>query len=225
MCAQEFCYSEKLPVLIKAYIGSGKVLPINRGAGIDQKLLLDFTRRLSSGEWCHIFPEAGVWQKKSALGGRVQGVEAKGKLKWGVGKMIAHSAVTPVVIPFCHVGMEDVMPQDPVTRKTLTPVPLPGRHSVTVLFGEEISFQDLLEEHEEKYGKLRKCQARSGSSVCKDTVTEKGGEGGGCGGGESEGEEWLRHWKSSDAERDLYHCITRRIEQKMECLLVQLRQT
>jgi hypothetical protein len=30
---------------------------------------LDFARLVAGGEWCHIFPEAGVWQK-STLGGR-----------------------------------------------------------------------------------------------------------------------------------------------------------
>lgn len=48
-----------------------QVLPIERGAGLDQKLLLDFSRKLAAGAWCHIFPEGktvqvGVagWRKK-----------------------------------------------------------------------------------------------------------------------------------------------------------------
>lgn len=59
LCAQEYCYNPKLPAIIKAYIGAGKILPIKRGDGIDQKLLLDFTRKLANGDWCHLFPEAG----------------------------------------------------------------------------------------------------------------------------------------------------------------------
>ncbi|KAL3779294.1 hypothetical protein HJC23_009118 [Cyclotella cryptica] len=51
------------------YIGAGRVLPIWRGAGIDQKLLLDFGRHLATWEWCHVFPEGGVWQWEG-LGGR-----------------------------------------------------------------------------------------------------------------------------------------------------------
>ena len=102
--------------------------------------------------------------------GKVQG---KGKLKWGIGKMIAHAPRPPgklqnlckkahiklltkasissllVVIPFCHTGMESIMPQDPATRRTLSPVPVP-LHDVRVQFGEEIDFADLIEEHEQQ---------------------------------------------------------------------------
>lgn len=39
-----------------------QVLPIERGAGVDQKLLLDFSRRLAAGAWCHIFPEGKTVQ-------------------------------------------------------------------------------------------------------------------------------------------------------------------
>ena len=72
----------------------------------------------------------------------------KGKLKWGIGKMIAHAPKPPVVIPFCHTGMEKVMPQDPATRKTISLIPIPGKHDVKVQFGCEIDFSDLIEEHE-----------------------------------------------------------------------------
>ena len=33
----------------------------------------------------------------------------KGRLKWGVGRLIAHSHKTPTVIPFYHTGMSEVM--------------------------------------------------------------------------------------------------------------------
>lgn len=39
-----------------------QVLPIERGGGVDQKLLLDFSRRLANGGWCHIFPEGKTVQ-------------------------------------------------------------------------------------------------------------------------------------------------------------------
>lgn len=51
----------------------------------------------------------GVWQKDE-LGGRGraygEGVEqdfSKSKLRWGIGKLIAHAPVRPRVVPFAHV--------------------------------------------------------------------------------------------------------------------------
>ena len=209
ICAQEYCFNEKMPAFIKAFIGSGKILPIHRGGGINQKLLLDVTRKLANGDWVHVFPEAGVWQKDT-LGGRgaddkvpppkVNGkVNNKGKLKWGIGKMIAHAPKTPVVIPFCHLGMEKIMPQDTETRKNQSTFPIPFVHDVTVKFGEEVSFDDLIEEHEEQYGKIRKCNAN-----CTDD--------------EYPVDQFHLYWKSTPAEERLYHNITYRIEQKLEAL-------
>ena len=167
------------------------------------------TRKLANGDWVHVFPEAGVWQRDE-LGGRgaddkvtppkINGkVNNKGKLKWGIGKMIAHAPQTPVVIPFCHMGMEKIMPQDKVTRKTLSPIPILGVHDVKVKFGEEIMFDDLIREYEEKYGKIRKCNAN-----CTDD--------------EYPIEEFHRYWDSTPAEERLYHNITYRIEQRLEAL-------
>lgn len=123
ICAQEYCYTDKFPSFIKGYIGAGQVLPIRRGAGIDQALFRDFASVLARGEWCHIFPEGGIWQCDE-LGGRGRGHTPesmkvnKSKLKWGIGKLIAHSKIRPRVIPFAHVGMENLLPKDPVTGKT-----------------------------------------------------------------------------------------------------------
>jgi len=69
VCSQEYAFNNKLPSLFHAYAGLGRVLPIKRGAGINQKLLLDYAHLVASGEWCHVFPEGGIWQT-STLGGR-----------------------------------------------------------------------------------------------------------------------------------------------------------
>ena len=124
LCSQEYCFPDGLPGIIQGYFGAGQVLPIWRGGGINQRLLLDFCRHAAAGEWCHLFPEAGIWQAPG-LGGRGIGKDGRvltpgivGKLRWGVGKLIAHAPETPVVIIFAHRGMENVLPQDPVTHKT-----------------------------------------------------------------------------------------------------------
>ena len=82
-----------------------------------------------------------------------------GRLKWGVGKLIAHSPCPPVVIPFFHWGMETILPQHPQTKALLTKgVPVPG-HNVTVRFGSELHFDDLIQAHEQRFGPLWKYNA------------------------------------------------------------------
>lgn len=170
LCSQEYCFNPKFPSIVSAYIGLGHVLPIWRGGGINQKLLLDFARLCAAGEWVHIFPEAGVWQQET-LGGRgsinarkappnspTEGswpctVEDAGKLKWGVGKLIAHAPKKPIVIPFFHSGMETVYPHNPADNVVMHRLPRPGQ-DVVVRFGEPIDFDDLIQEHEETHGPL-----------------------------------------------------------------------
>ena len=277
ICSQEYCFNDALPGIIKGYLGAGQVLPICRGGGINQKLLLDFGRHLACGEWCHVFPEGGVWQWDE-LGGRRElppnsiiasssdfgatgsggasdddddddtiqriipatsqqrklGQSSLGKLKWGVGKLIAHAPITPKVIPFAHVGMEKLLPQDETTGKTklrndmlssLLPSILLGggntnddddKLQVKIQFGKEITFDDLIHEHESKYGKLWKYCGRdelnnTSSSEEEDEYDQKQKQG-------------LMLWKSSYEERVLYSKIVRRIECRLDVLTKQVCQ-
>lgn len=225
LCSQEYCFNPKFPTVIGAYIGLGHVLPIWRGGGINQKLLLDFARLAAQGEWCHIFPEAGVWQMDT-LGGRgcvqnrnkdnpsldEEGIDksstditanrsipSSGKLKWGVGKLIAHAPRRPIVIPFFHSGMEKVYPHDPENNKVMHGLPRQGQ-DVIVRFGKPICFDDLIQEHEEEHGPLWHYSATP-------EEREKG---------ESKGAQavpsWLAKWRSHPAELRLYSKIALRIE-------------
>jgi monolysocardiolipin acyltransferase len=276
LCSQEYCFNGALPGLVHGYIGAGQVLPIRRGGGIDQGPLLDFGRHLARGEWCHVFPEGGVWQWDE-LGGRrllprgavsvsssdfgrggggangeggdsgddndddgdgggatlrIIPATARqralppsplGKLKWGVGKLIAHAPVTPVVIPFAHRGMERLLPQDEDTGRTrfrddalasVLPTVLGGdpdaRLRVRVRFGEEIEFDDLIREHESRHGKLWKY---SGEEVDDEAEGRRhDGEG-----RRQDGHRLHREsWRSSEEERVLYSKIVRRIEGRLD---------
>ncbi|KAH3734014.1 hypothetical protein DPMN_040453 [Dreissena polymorpha] len=61
---------------------------------------MDFcAERLSVGEWVHIFPEGKINMEHKYL-----------RLKWGVGRLVADSAVSPLVLPYWHVGMDDIWP-------------------------------------------------------------------------------------------------------------------
>lgn len=233
-----------------AYTGMGKVFPIRRGGGINQKLLLgtvhstlspsrvtrmcfqvlhwwyecvcacsfvlfvlsvclspctcikfaynmcmstDYARLVAAGEWCHVFPEGGIWQTDK-LGGRKNGAEASiGKLKWGVGKLIAHAPVTPHVVPFFFMGTEHFYPQHPETKAVKNRLPIPG-HKVNIRFGAEIVFDDLISEHEKVHGPLWKYRA----SVKHENGAEK--------------EDFHAYWDSQPSDLVLYGKITARIE-------------
>ena len=115
ICTQEMCFKRNWPWL-HMLAGCGQALPICRGGGVDQSLLYDVARQVSAGSWLHIFPEGRVVQGSSlALDPLTtrspEELAVKGRLKWGVGKLIAHSPVPPIIIPFYHKGMAGVMPQ------------------------------------------------------------------------------------------------------------------
>ena len=61
ICAQEYCFNDKFPSVIHAFLGAGRTLPIWRGGG-NQKALHTFARKAALGDWLHLFPEAGIWQ-------------------------------------------------------------------------------------------------------------------------------------------------------------------
>lgn len=165
-------------------------------------------------------PSEGHCEQDGSLGGRAPGPgrDKLGRLKWGVGKMIAHAPVTPVVIPFFHTGMANVVPINPFTRKIMRMMPRTGE-TVTARAGAAIAFDDLLEEYEKSHGPLRKLAlpAPGGGGG-----GGQGGEGGGGGGEGSSavtvlpnGPEADAIWRSSREERQLYSKITRRVEEAL----------
>ena len=224
VCSQEYCFSEALPTAVHAFFGTGKSMPIWRGGGINQKLLLDYSRHVAAGEWCHLFPEGGVWQDefiggRGGTSGQPLGRATCNRLKWGVGKVIAHAPVPPVVIPFFHAGMDTVLPMDPRSRKSVTAqlpllnivVPrlnLLGGHDVEVFFGPPVEFEDLIKAHEAKHGPLTKILP-SDQQQRRQQRSINGGEGEE---GEKEEGSFHSYWDSTPAERELYSAITRRLE-------------
>lgn len=103
---------------------AGKCVPLIRGDGLDQPGF-DFLReRLKEGDWVHLFPEGGRTRREAGL--------LKRPLKVGVGRLIYEAS--PVVMPFYHYGMHEVMPVGAV---------LPRRgHHVKVRFGSSSVIDD-----------------------------------------------------------------------------------
>lgn len=180
------------------------MLPIQRGAGLTQPLFRDFSRYFATGEWCHLFPEGGIWQLDT-LGGRSNGKKKGiGKLKWGTGRLIAHSRERPIVIPFCIDGMEKVIPHEHETKRVPSYIPKLG-NKVRVKFGDELHFQDLIDEYESKHGKLWKLPTSKAKTTAEDDL----------------------RWNNPTMEElKLYSDIALRIETRLEqlqCELIQLR--
>ncbi|CAM8945976.1 unnamed protein product [Rhodiola kirilowii] len=126
LCASDRCFTN--PVT-SAFFRSVKVLPVSRGEGIYQKGMDMAILKLNSGGWVHIFPEGS----RSRDGGKTMGSAKK-----GVARLVMDADNIPIVIPFVHTRMQDIMP---VGAK----VPRIGKE-VTVLVGHPIHFDDLLNE-------------------------------------------------------------------------------
>ncbi|XP_025830289.1 tafazzin homolog isoform X5 [Agrilus planipennis] len=102
----------------------GKCIPVIRGNGVYQDAVDFCIERLAKGEWVHIFPE-----------GKVNVTKENMRLKWGVGRMIYEAPVTPIVIPIWHIGMDEVLPNDP-------PYILQFRKTMTFNYGKPIDFTE-----------------------------------------------------------------------------------
>ncbi|KAF6215826.1 hypothetical protein GE061_000161 [Apolygus lucorum] len=128
LAAHDICFTNKLH---SYFFMLGKCIPVIRGNGVYQEAINFCVDRLQDGEWVHVFPEGKVNMNKEFI-----------RLKWGVGRMIYDSPVTPIVVPIWHIGMEEILPNEP-------PYILKTGKKVTFNFGEPINFSNLLKELKE----------------------------------------------------------------------------
>ena len=129
MCAKEMCFKNRI---LSDYFQNGKVLPIERGKGLDQPTIAAMAEKLDSGDWVHIFPEG-----KISTTGRMR----EGRMKWGAAKILCDGSEgkpAPVVIPYYHLGLQNVMPLG-------TMIPRVG-HKNTVVVGDPVDLKALLDE-------------------------------------------------------------------------------
>ncbi|KAK9146937.1 hypothetical protein Sjap_006840 [Stephania japonica] len=124
LCATDRCF--KNPAT-SAFFRSVKVLPVSRGDGLYQKGMDLALSKLNNGGWVHIFPEG----RRSRDGGKTLG-----SMKRGVGRLVMDADNTPIVVPFVHTGMQEIMPIG-------ANFPRIGK-MVTILVGDPIQFDDLL---------------------------------------------------------------------------------
>ncbi|KAG5319698.1 TAZ protein, partial [Pseudoatta argentina] len=134
LAAHDICFTN---VWHSYFFMLGKCIPIIRGDGVYQEAVDFCIERLALGEWVHVFPEGKVNMCKEEI-----------RLKWGVGRLILESPITPIVIPICHLGMDEVLPNEP-------PYMLKVGKRVTMNYGEPIDFSGLLTElRESKAGEM-----------------------------------------------------------------------
>lgn len=103
-----------------AVSNSGKCVPIIRGSGLKQPGMDFLAERLAAGEWVHLFPEGAQTRQPDAL--------LHTPLKAGLADLIRRAR--PIVLPFHHRGMREVLPIGVI-------VPRVG-HTVTVRFAESV---------------------------------------------------------------------------------------
>lgn len=125
LCATDRCFKSPM---VSSFFRTVKVLPVERGAGLEQAGMQVAYSRIQRGDWVHIFPE-GTRSKDGSIG----------KVKRGVGRMVAAADIPPVVVPFVHSGMENVMPKGSLFPRT--------GQTVKVVVGEPIPVDDLLRSH------------------------------------------------------------------------------
>uniref|UniRef100_K3WZT1 Tafazzin family protein n=1 Tax=Globisporangium ultimum (strain ATCC 200006 / CBS 805.95 / DAOM BR144) TaxID=431595 RepID=K3WZT1_GLOUD len=144
LCSQEYSYTKGRA--ISAIFYGAKTLPVKRGAGVDHPMMKAIFDKVELGEWVHIFPEGKIVQNEMLGGRESPRREEIGRLKWGVGKLIARASVRPVVVPFYHHNMEKVMPQN--EKNQLISVVPKTNVDIRVRVGEPISFDDLFDAYE-----------------------------------------------------------------------------
>ncbi|XP_065067250.1 tafazzin-like [Rhopilema esculentum] len=123
--AQELLYTNAIYSWIFSH---GKVIPVVRGDGVYQRGMDFAVGKLNNGDWVHVFPEGQVNMTNSLI-----------RLKWGIGRLIADCKVPPVVLPFWHLGMDDLLPN----RRPYIPRIC---QRITVLVGEPIDYYSVLNE-------------------------------------------------------------------------------
>lgn len=129
LAADNVCYSSPFNSKFFCLV---KSIPTVRGDGVYQRGMDYAIDKLNNGEWVNIFPEARVNQSKEFI-----------RYKWGVGRMIADAEKLPVVIPFFHVGMDDVSPN----YGTLKYYPRLFKR-VTMVVGDAINVNDIMSQRD-----------------------------------------------------------------------------
>ncbi|KAI8912681.1 endocardial fibroelastosis 2 [Gorgonomyces haynaldii] len=133
--AKEICFTNPL---FNWFFSAGQVLPTVRGSGIHQSAIDEAIGLLNKNKWIHIFSEAKVNNNPQELL----------PFRWGIARLVLESKEPPIVVPFYHRGMEDIVLKTGFYKGprigVLVHVRQETRHSLwtTYRFWPSRSFQD-----------------------------------------------------------------------------------
>jgi len=134
LAAADVCFTRECHSQFFAY---GRTVPVIRGEGVYQQAMDFCVERMNDGAWVHAYPE-----------GRVNAYDKSIRLKWGVGRLITECNTDPIVVPFCHLGMDDLLPNR-------TPyIPRIGKR-ITVVIGNPMNFSEIRNKAKEGTMSLR----------------------------------------------------------------------
>ncbi|GAQ89888.1 lysoglycerophospholipid O-acyltransferase [Klebsormidium nitens] len=129
LTAEDICFTN--PVYAY-FFRLGQCIPIRRGAGVHHEYVLEVLARINRGEWVHTFPEGKIQQELGPLP----------RLKWGIGSLIARASTPPIVLPVCHSGFQQMLPQKTTflgIQSGRPKLPLVGKN-VTIVVGDLLEF-------------------------------------------------------------------------------------
>ncbi|KAL3319016.1 hypothetical protein Ciccas_002316 [Cichlidogyrus casuarinus] len=108
----------------------------HQGHGIYQPSM-DFSLELmNEGEWIHIYPQGRIVMPYE------RDQELSMRLRWGIGRLIAESKCSPLLLPIYHLGADEVAPiVQPYTLQVIKRMFGPPRH-FTVVVGRPFTLPD-----------------------------------------------------------------------------------
>jgi 1-acyl-sn-glycerol-3-phosphate acyltransferase len=120
LCAADRCFTN--PV-VGGLLSAGRVLPVERGRGPLQPGMDAVVGKLQAGDWLHLFPEG----TRQPYGGGV------GRLRPGVGRLVADAVPTPLVVPMYHRGLHRLHAKGDA-------LPVSAGHRIDIAVGRPLDF-------------------------------------------------------------------------------------
>lgn len=110
---------------------------LHAGGGVYQPSL-DFTiNLLNAGQWLHVFPQGRIVHPHERVD------EAKLRLRWGIGRLIAETKLEPIVLPIWHCGFDELNPSEaPNNCQTLKRI-FGRSRCLTISIGNAIDLSEL----------------------------------------------------------------------------------